>query len=536
VTTSSASGRPSASPADLGLTDKQVDVLALLMQGKSNKAICRALTLAEPTVKYHVTTILKALRVTNRTEAVVAIAKLGWELPPTVVGTQSTTNLADRTRADVKSDLRVSSKAQSEAPNVSLHPSGGGLRSGLSLPDKPSIVVLPFANLSGDPAQEYFADGMVEDITIALGRLPWLFVIGSASAFTYKTRTADIRQIGVELGVRYALKGSVRKEGSRVRITCQLSETDHGGQIWADRLEDELDGIFAMQDRVAAHVSTVIAPALRAEEIQRARLKRTENLTAYDLFLRALPLHRASYAQNQEALRLLRKAIELDPSYSAAYGLAAWCYDLQKIFGWVPSSDPRLNEGVRLARIAAEMGSNDSEALWMTAHSLTLLAGELELAFAVIKRATALNPNSPNAWWVSGTVNYFLDNTDVALEYGARVRRLSPRDPMAFIHWFSTGMAYLFAGRYQEAADAADRSLAEHPNLPPALRLKVVTSGLLGRIEEGHEWVARLRAVNPDATVAGLKAFYEPLLRINPSRLEIYLKGLRLSGLPEGKQ
>ena len=417
-------------------------------------------------------------------------------------------------------------------PNdISIH----GERAYLSPPpDRPSIVVLPFLNLSGDPAQEYFADGMVEDITIALGRLPWLFVIGSASAFTYKSRPVEIRKVGFELGVRYALMGSVRKENNRVRITCQLSETRHGGQVWAERFEDELDSIFAMQDRVAGHVATVIAPALRAEEIERARRKPTENLTAYDLFLRALPLHRLGYAQNLEALRLLGRAIELDPSYGAAYGLAAWCYDLQKIFGWVPPSDPGLNEGIRLARIAADMGSNDSEALWMTAHALTLLAGETELALALTKKAIALNPNSPNAWWVSGTAHYFSDYPQISLEHGACARRLSPVDPMAFNHWLSTAMAHFFAGQYQEAADAADRSLAHHTNFPPALRLKVVTSGLLGRIGEGGDWVARLLAVNPDASVAKLKAFYEPLLRTDPRRLETYLKGLRLCGLPEG--
>ena len=404
----------------------------------------------------------------------------------------------------------------------------------LPLPDRPSIVVLPFVNLSGDPAQEYFVDGMVEDITIALGRLPWLFVIGSASAFTYKSRGVDLRQIGSELGVRYALKGSVRKEGNRVRITCQLSETCHGGHVWADRFDDELDSIFAMQDRVADHVATAIAPALRAEEIERARRKPTENLTAYDLFLRALSLHRIGYAQNEEALRLLDRAIALDPSYGAAYGLAAWCYDLQKIFGWVPPSDPRLNVGIRLARMAVDMGSNDSEALWMTAHSLTMLAGETELALALTKKAISLNQNSPNAWWVSGTAHYFSDYPHVALEHGACARRLSPVDPMAYNHWLSTAMAYFFAGEYQQASDAADKSLAEHANFPPALRLKVVTSGLLGRVEEGRECVTRLLAVNPDATVTKLKAFYEPLLRINPHRLEPYLKGLRLCGLPEG--
>jgi tetratricopeptide (TPR) repeat protein len=171
----------------------------------------------------------------------------------------------------------------------------------------------------------------------------------------------------------------------------------------------------------------------------------------------------------------------------------------------------------------------------MTAHSLIMLAGETELALALTKKAIALNPSSPNAWWVSGAAHYFSDYPHVALEHGAHARRLSPLDPMAYNHWLSTAMAYFFAGQYEAAADAADKSLAEHTNFPPALRLKVVTAGLLGRVEEGREHVRRLLAVNPDATVAKLKAFYEPLLRVNPHRLEPYLEGLRLCGLPEGE-
>ena len=390
-------------------------------------------------------------------------------------------------------------------------------------------------NLSGNYNQDYFADGMVEDITIALGRLPWLFVIGSSSALTYKSRAVDIRQIRTELGVRYALGGSVRKEGSRVRITAELIDTSHGGQIWADAFEEELTSIFDLQDRVAAHVRSMISPTLRLEEIERARRKPTANLTAYDLFLRALAIHREGFGQNQEALQLLHRAVKLDPNYGAAYGLAAWCYDLQKMFGWIPASDPHIREGVRLAHLAAETGRNNSEALWMAAQALFLLSGELELALSVIKRAIKLNPNSPNAWWVSGAVNNFLGEYDTALEHAARARRLSPLEPLAFIHWMPTALAHFFAGRYQEAADAADKSLGEHANYPPALRLKVATCGLLGRIEEGRDWVERLLAVNPDATVAGLRAYYKSRLRSNPRGLETYLKGLRLCSLPEGE-
>ena len=501
-----------------------------MMLGKSNKAICRALNLAEPTIKYHVTTILKALKVANRTEAVLAIGKLGWKLPPAADDKPSAEKLP--TTPDLVSEPSAQAAI---AESIARQTEGKQKQFTLALPDKPSIVVLPFANLSGDPSQDYFVDGMVEDITIALGRLPWLFVIGSSSALTYKSRAVDIRQVGTELGVRYALMGSVRKKSNRVRITAQLADTSHGGQVWGDSFEGEFDGVFELQDRVAAQVRSMISPALRSEEIERARKKPTENLTAYDLYLRALPIHRESFAQNQEALRLLYRAIELDPAYGAAYGLAAWCYDLQKIFSWIRPSDPQIREGIRVARLAAEAGKNDPEALWMAAHALVILAGEPEVAHPLIDRAISLNPNSPNAWWVSGSVHNHLGEYEIALEHLARARRLSPLEPLAFVHWLATAVGHFCAGHFQEALDAADRSLSERADFPSALRYKIASCGLLGRIEEGRECVARLLRINPHATVAELRDYLEPMLRHHPHALETYLKGVRLSGLPEGE-
>jgi tetratricopeptide (TPR) repeat protein len=376
---------------------------------------------------------------------------------------------------------------------------------------------------------------MVEDITVALGRLPWLFVIGSSSALTYKNRAVDLRQVGKELGVRYALRGSVRKEDARVRITAQLIDTSHGGQVWADSFDSELDRIFGLQDRVAAQVRTAISPTLRSEEIERARRKPTENLTAYDLYLRALPIYRENFTQNQEALRLLYKAIELDPLYGAAYGLAAWCYDLQKMFGWVHPTAPQIKEGIRLARLAAETGKNDSEALWMAAHALVLLAGEPSAAHSLIERAISLNPNSPQAWWVSGSVHNHLAEYSVALEHLARSRRLSPLEPLAFVNWVATAVGFFYAGRYEEALDAADRSLTERPDFPPGLRYKIAASGLLGRIDEARESVKRLLRVNPGATVSVLRAYQEPIKHHHSDGVEAFLRGLRLAGLPEGE-
>jgi TolB-like protein/DNA-binding CsgD family transcriptional regulator len=500
------------SPAALGLSGKQVEVLTLLMQGKSNKAICRVLDLAEPTVKYHVTTILKALKAANRTEAVLAVGKLGWKFP-TLEGAKV---IASNTDDAAKPSVPESKPA-------------------LTLPDKPSIVVLPFANLSGDPNQDYFADGMVEEITVALGRLPWLFVIGSRSAFTYKGRPTDLKQVGAELGVRYALSGSVRKAENRVRITAQLSDTSHGGQIWSSIFDGDLNEVFNLQDRVAAQVRTMISPALRSEEIERARHKPTEDPTAHDLYLRALPIHRESPERCREALQLLRQAIQLDPDYGAAYGLAAHCYDIQKQFGWLLPSDSGIQEGIRFAHLAAEAGRDDSEALHMAAHALVLLAGELERARSLAERAISLNPNSPNALWVSAAVHAFLGESDTALEYGARARRLSPLEPLAFAYWMPTIVALFYGRRYQEAKEAADKLLAERTDYPPALRYKIAACGLLGQLEEARAGVERLLTVNPHVTIAEQKTFYVPMLRHSPHRGEEYLRGLRLAGLPEGE-
>jgi TolB-like protein len=482
-----------------------------MMQGKSNKAICRVLDLAEPTVKYHVATILKALKVANRTEAVLAVGKLGWKLPQVAdIGLRN-----GRKTADAPIDSKASEPVSP------------------ALPEKPSIVVLPSGNLSGDPSQDYFTDGMVEDITIALGRLPWLFVIGSASAFTYKHRAVDLRQIGAELGVRYALMGSVRKEARRVRIAVQLTDTARGGQVWADRFEGELDSVFAMQDRVASQVSATIAPALRNEEIERARRKPTENLSAYDLFLRALPLHRESFEHNQEALRLLRRAIGLDHAYGAAYGLAAVCYFWRKVRGWIAPADPELMECVGFARLAVQTGANDSEALWMAAQVMAHIGGQLDEALGLIERACALNPNSSSAWAVSGIASGYKGDVDRALEDLVKARRLNPVEFPFVNYWAAVAHVQFAAGRFEEVVLSADKALLENAQALPAMRQKIAAAGLLGRVEEARDCIAGLLTLVPQTTVASLRAHYEPVLRHLPRRLDDFVTGLRRAGLPE---
>jgi TolB-like protein/DNA-binding CsgD family transcriptional regulator len=493
-------------PAALDLTARQADVLTLMMEGSSNKAICRALDLAEPTVKFHVARILKALKAANRTEAVVAATALGWA--------RSRSGVAARTgRAG------VAPAPAGELPSAAPH-------------ERPSIVVMPFVSLSDDPGQGYFADGMTEDVTIALGRLPWLCVIASASAFAYKARCADLRRVGLELGVRYALTGCVRKERNRVRITVQLADTSSGGQLWADRFEDDLDGLFVMQDRVASRIGDTIAPALRREEIGRAHRKRTESLTAYELFLRALPLYRSSAAHSRQALDLLQRAIGLDPNYSSAYGLAAICFFWQKLNGWMPPSDPRLAEGIRFAHGAAQTGANDPEALWMAAHTLAMLQGDFEAASDLAARSLALNPNSSEAWAVRATTRGYLGDPATSLADFERARRLSPLEFPFASHWAAVAHTHFVAGDYVEVVRCADRALARRPDLA-ALRMKIAACGRLGRRQEGRACADRLLALVPATSVRSLKAHYEPLMRHRPRLIEDFVSGLRRSGLPE---
>ena len=404
---------------------------------------------------------------------------------------------------------------------------------GPPLPDKPSIVVLPFANLSGDAGQDYFVDGLVEDITVALGREAWLFVIASPSAFSFKDRTSDPREVAAKLGVRYVLRGSVRKDGERVRIVVQLTDVPSGGQIWSDRSEDQLDNVFAMQDRLTTQIAAMIAPALRAVEIERAQRKPTESLNAYDHYLRALARYRTSLAENQGALRLLSAASKLDPSYAGAYGLAARCYQFQKLMGWVPPTHPELDEGVRLARMAAELGRNDSEALWMAGLALVQLVGEMDHGHDLIDRSLSLNPNSASAWTSSCLVHTYLGDYETAVDHFHRSQRLNPMDRSHHIHWNIVGMAYFAAGRYEEADAAADKALRARPTYPPGLRLKVATCGHFGRIEEGRAHVQRLLTVHPECSVAWIRDFWGPIMQRIPWALAKFLEGSRLAGLPE---
>jgi|HubBroStandDraft_6_1064221.scaffolds.fasta_scaffold65508_3 TolB-like protein/class 3 adenylate cyclase len=303
----------------------------------------------------------------------------------------------------------------------------------LPLPDKPSLVVLPFQNMSGDPEQGYFADGMVEEITTAIARLPWLFVIARNSAFTYNGKPVDVKRVAQELGVRYVLEGSVRKAGNRVRISGQLVDTTTGAHIWADRFDGTLDDIFELQDQVASSVAGAIEPKLRQSEIERASRKPTANLTAYDLYLRALAQsYRFTDEGFAEAVVLARQALAIDPSYAPAAAMVGWCRGLQRVQGWGALSDEDIGEACRLAQQALEAERDDADTILQAASTLFFWTGEAAMAAAALDRALALNPNAAHAWTGRGFFHALRNQPEAAIEALERARRLSPFDPYTF--------------------------------------------------------------------------------------------------------
>jgi len=403
----------------------------------------------------------------------------------------------------------------------------------LALPDKPSLAVLPFQNMTGDAEQEYFVDGIVEEITTAMSRLPWLFVIARNSSFTYKDKTVDVKHVARELGVRYVLEGSVRKAGNRVRITGQLIDTMTGGHIWADRFDGALDDIFELQDRVASNVVGAIEPRLVVSEMDRAARKPAESLDVYDLYLRALAhVHKYTEEDMREAINLMKRALLISPSYAPAAAMIGWCRMFQRLQGWGPLSNAEVAEAVRLALQAIEAGKDDPDTLWMGGHVISFLSGDHATAAGVVDRALILNPNCAHAWMLKGYVSFFQNRWGPAIEAFERAMRLSPLDPLGYLFAAGIGLAHLGVGRYEEALQWVDRSSRELPRYVTSLRLKVVLCAHLGRMEEARYWLRRMLDLQPDMTIAWFEE-YTTAMRLRPEIRSIYVEGLRKAGLPE---
>ncbi|MEH2551659.1 TolB-like protein/class 3 adenylate cyclase [Bradyrhizobium sp. AZCC 2262] len=403
----------------------------------------------------------------------------------------------------------------------------------LALPDKPSIAVLPFTNLSSDPEQEYFADGMVDDIITALSHFRALFVIARNSSFAYKGRAVDVKQVGRELGVRYVLEGSVRKAANRVRITGQLVDTATGAHLWAERFDGGLSDVFDLQDQVTESVVGAIAPALEKAEIERARRKPTESLDAYTLYLRGLArfYQVASRQANEEALRLFNSAIELDPDFASAYGRAAHCYAIGRANGWISVTSNEIAEVTRLAQRAVELGKDDPIALAAGGWALAVVVRDLEAGAGLIDRALVLNSNFAEAWSFDGWVKNWLGEPEAAIERFARAMRLSPLDPSLLRMPSGTAHAHFFLGHYDEAASWAAMALQHNADYQPGLRIAAASNAMAGRPEKAHKALARLRLLNPTLRVSTLKDVLGPFRRAED--LLRYEEGMRQAGLPE---
>ncbi|APG08709.1 MULTISPECIES: adenylate/guanylate cyclase domain-containing protein [Bradyrhizobium] len=403
----------------------------------------------------------------------------------------------------------------------------------LALPDKPSIAVLSFTNMSGDPEQDYFADGMAEDVITALSHFKALFVIARNSSFTYKGRAVDVKQIGRELGVRYVLEGSVRKVANRVRITGQLVDSATGAHLWADRFDGGLGDIFALQDQVTESVVGAIAPAVEKAEIERAKRKPTESLDAYALYLRGLAgfYQFANRQANDEALRLFNSAIELDPDFASAYGRAASCHVYAKGEGWISNTANEIAEVTRLARRAVELGKDDAIALAASGWALAYVVRDLGVGAALIDRALVLNSNSADAWYCGGWVKLWLGEPELAIERFAHAMRLNPLDPWAMAMRSGTAHAHFFLGRYDEAASWAAMALQDKPDHQAGLRIDAASNAMAGRPEQARKAVARLRQLNPALHVSTLKHVLGPYRRAED--VSRYEEGLRQAGMPE---
>jgi adenylate cyclase len=391
-----------------------------------------------------------------------------------------------------------------------------------ALPDKPSIAVLPFQNMSGDPEQEYFVDGMVEEIITALSRIRWLFVIARNSSFTYKGQAVDVKQVGRELGVRYVLEGSVRKAGNRVRITGQLIDSAGGAHLWADRFDGSLNDIFELQDKVASSVAGVIEPALQAAEIRRSSERPTSDLTAYDLYLRALPAAMSGEKNGYiEGLDLLERSIERHPHYGPSLALAAVCHAAMHVSGWTLNPDASRREGVERTRQALRYGGDDACTLARAAYALALFGEDIDAAIALVDRSLQINPSFAYGWQRSGWLRLWAGNPDLAISHLETALRLNPRDPSPAT-LMGIGVGHFFARRLEEARSMLLRSLQEQPGWVPTSRFLAACYAHLGRLDEARAIVEQLRVLTsvvvPDA------AHWR-----NPEHRKFYLSGLRLA-------
>jgi adenylate cyclase len=397
------------------------------------------------------------------------------------------------------------------------------------LPDRPSIAVLPFQNMSGDAEQEYFCDGIVEDIITGLSRIRWIFVIARNSSFIYKDKTPDVRTVGRELGVRYVLEGSVRKAGDRVRITCQLVEAATGAHLWAERYDRSLDDVFALQDAITLAVVAAIEPSLRAAEIEQVKRKRPESLDAYDLVLRALPeVYTCMPPGAATGLKFLERALVLEPNYALAHGLAAWAHEILFVRGGMREENRR--GAIDHAHAAIAYGRSDPMALTFGAFSVAMVEHDQKAAFDAFEEAVKLCPSCAPAYILASAPLSFAGQAEKAIEWGERAMRLSPFDPMAYVAYHGICVGNFHLGRYEEAANAARKAVQSNPGFSFSYACLAATLAKLGRLEEAKAAVkTQLCVLQPNFSINRQCA----ATGVVPVVAEPLIEALRAAGLPD---
>jgi adenylate cyclase len=383
--------------------------------------------------------------------------------------------------------------------------SGSLERATLSLPEKPSVAILPFDNMSHDPEQDYFADGVVEALTAALSRIKSFFVIARNSAFAYKGRPTNVRDIGKELGVGYLLEGSVQRAGGRIRITVQLIDTSSGAHIWAEKYDGSLDAIFDLQDRITEQVAGALQPSIRLAEIERVGRKRPQDLGAYDFTMRAFRhVWVLEKEETVKGLELLNRARELDPDYPLALALAAWCHAQSSVYNWTADIEASKIEALRLAERAADLSSDDPLILTVlgTVHTFLRNYGA---ARVLLQRAVALDPNAAWAWSRLGWLAVYADRPKEARDSFERALRLSPLDPMNFNIYVGMASAHQVEGDDNAAADMFLRALDERPNAHWIHRNLAPSLLGAGRVGEAHRSRDMLLKAYPEMTVKRFK-------------------------------
>ena len=374
--------------------------------------------------------------------------------------------------------------------------------SALPLPDQPSIAVLPFQNLSGDPQQDYFADGVVEDIITGLSRIKWLFVIARNSSFTYKGRAVDVKQVGRELGVRYVLEGSLRKAGERVRISAQLIEAETNGHLWAERYDRPLENIFALQDEITLSVIGAIEPSLREAEIERVKRKRPDNLDAYDFVLRALPHVTAAMPDDAaKAVPLLERALALDADYAAAHGYLAWCHEI--LFVRAGHNPENRAAAIRHARAAVASGRDDATALALGGFAIAMVEHDRPTGFDALHRALVLSPSSSSTLFFGATALAYAGEAERAIDWAERALRVSPFDRLTYHSHHALALSHFLRERYEAAADAGRHAVQSSPGFSISHVLLAAALAKLGRDDEAKAVAAHALMLQPGFSASG---------------------------------